>query len=49
MDEKIGKNLGKHVISLFSSGISVVVQVRDVKNDSDLLRMTQLSEFKWLT
>ena len=29
--EKTGKALGKHVINLYSSGISRVVKIRDVK------------------
>ena len=37
--EKTGKALGKHVINLYSTGISRVTKIRDIKNYSKILRM----------
>ena len=47
--EKTGKALGKHVINLYSSGISRVVKMRDVKNYGKTLRMIRSLKIRWLT
>ena len=40
--EKTGKALGKHVIKLYSKGISRFVKIRDAKNYVKTLRMIHL-------
>ena len=45
--EKTGKALGKHVINLYSTGISRWLKIKDVKIYDRILRMTQSLKIKW--
>ena len=47
--ENNGKALGKHVINLYSVGISRWLRIRDVKNYSRILKMIQSLKTRWLT
>ena len=51
--EKTGKPLGKHVLNLYSTRISRVVKVSDVKKlqkdiENDLIIRDQMANFGWL-
>ena len=45
--EKTGKALGKHVIKLYSKGISRFVKIRDAKNYVKTLRVIHLLKIRW--
>ena len=45
--EKTEKALGKHVINLYSTGISRWLKIKDVKKLRRTLRMTQSLKIKW--
>ena len=45
--EKTGKALGKHVIKLYSKGISRFAKIRDAKNYVKILRMIHLLKIRW--
>ena len=47
--EKTGKALGKHVVHLYSTGISQVVKIRDVKKLQQDMRMIRSLKIRWLT
>ena len=47
--ENTGKAFGKHVINLYSVGISRWLRIRDVKNYSRILKMVQSLKTRWLT
>ena len=46
--EKTAKALGKHVIKLYSNGISRLFKSEMLKNYSKILKMTRLLKIRWL-
>ena len=46
--EKTAKALGKHVIKLYSNGISWLFKSEMLKNYSKILKMTRLLKIRWL-
>ena len=49
MGEKAGKTLGKHFIKLYSTGISEVAKIRDVKKLQPDIENDPIVKDKWLT
>ena len=47
--EKTGKALGKRAVSLYSAGISWVVESEMLKNCRKILKMTGSLKIRWLT
>ena len=47
--QNTGKALGKHVINLYSTGISRWFKIRMLKNYSKTLRMIRSLKIRWLT
>ena len=48
-DEKTAKALGKHVINLYSTGISQWLKIKDVKKLRRDIEMIQSLKIKWLS
>ena len=49
MGEKAGKDLGKSSSSLYSTGISQVVKIKDIQRLQQDIENDSLSVIKWLT